>query len=119
MDFFQKNDIIVLMCVHVCLEKSNHVCFKKPFLFNALSVSIICSFSMSDISSQRGWFSLGSFRCNIAFLIYSCLSSTTIMEPLSALLITSLEAWWPAQRASRNVWCFMPFIRAWFENVSL
>ena len=31
---------------------------------------MICSFSMSDISSQRGLYTLGSFRCDIAFLIY-------------------------------------------------
>ena len=49
---------------------------------------MICSFSLSDISSQRGLYTLGSFRCDIAFLIYSSLSSTTIVEPLSALLIT-------------------------------
>ena len=33
-------------------------------------------------------YTLGSFRCNIALLMYSSLSSTTIVEPLSALLIT-------------------------------
>ena len=40
------------------------------------------------MSSQRGLYTLGSFRCDIVFLIYSSLSSTTIVELLSALLIT-------------------------------
>ena len=31
---------------------------------------------------------VGSLRCTIAFLMSSSLSSTTIVEPLSALLIT-------------------------------
>ena len=31
---------------------------------------------------------LGSFKCDITFLIYSSPSSTTVVEPLSALLIT-------------------------------
>ena len=37
---------------------------------------------------MKGLYTLGSFRCSIAFLMYLSLSSTTIVEPLSALLIT-------------------------------
>ena len=35
----------------------------------------------------RGLYTAGSLRCTIAFLMYSCLSSTTIVEPLSALFM--------------------------------
>ena len=67
--FFKKYSLDVRVCLGG-LQKSNHVCFKKPFLFNALSLSMICSFSMSDISSQRGLYTLGSFRCDCIFNIF-------------------------------------------------
>ena len=38
------------------------------------------------MSLFRGLYTSGLFKCSIAFLIYSSLSSTTIVEPLSGLL---------------------------------
>ena len=77
--------------VRVCLgglQKSNHVCFSSPLFFSSLSLFRIISFSSEEISSWSGLYTVGSLRCTIAFLMYSSLSSTTIIEPLSALLIT-------------------------------
>ena len=70
------------------LQNSNHACFKKPLFFNALSFSVINSFSVGEMSVCNGSYTLGLFRCTIALLMYSSLSSTTIVEPLSALFIT-------------------------------
>ena len=58
------------------------------YFFSSLSLFRIISFSSGEISSWRGLYTVGSLRCTIAFLMYSSLSSTTIVEPLSALLIT-------------------------------
>ena len=77
--------------MHVCfggLQNSNHACFNKPLFFNALSFSVINSFSVGEMSMCNGSYTLRLFRCTIALLMYSSLSSTTIVEPLSALFIT-------------------------------
>ena len=70
------------------LQNSNHVCFKRPLSLSSLSLLIILSFSVGDISSSRGLYTVGSLRWTIALVMYSLLSSTTIVEPLSALFIT-------------------------------
>ena len=55
-----------------------------------LSFSVICSFSVGEMSVSNGSYTLGyKFRCTIALLTYSSLSFMTITEPLSALFITS------------------------------
>ena len=67
---------------------SNHACFNKPLFFNALSFSVISSFSVGEMSMCNSSYTLRLFRCTTALLMYSSLSSTTIVEPLSALFIT-------------------------------
>ena len=47
----------------------------------------MASFGVGEISLWRGLYTAGSLRCIIAFLMYSSLSSTTMVEPLSALFI--------------------------------
>ena len=44
--------------------------------------------SVGEMSVCNGLYTLGSFRCIISLLMCSSLSSITITEPLSALLIT-------------------------------
>ena len=48
---------------------------------------MITSFSVGEMSLCRGLYTAGSLRCTIAYLMFSCLSSTTIVEPLSALFM--------------------------------
>ena len=61
------------MCVRVCLgglQNSNHVCFKRPLFLNSLSLFIILSFSVVDMSSSRGLYTVGSLRWSIALAMY-------------------------------------------------
>ena len=46
---------------------------------------MIISFNIGEISLWSGLYTEGSLRCTIALLMYSSLSSTTMVEPLSAL----------------------------------
>ena len=87
-NFFKKYSLDVRVCLGG-LQCSNHVCFRRPLFLSSLSLFIILSFSVGDISSSRGLYTVGSLRWSIALAMYSLLSSTTIVEPLSALFITS------------------------------
>ena len=49
---------------------------------------MMVSFSIREMSSSRGMYTVGSLRWCTALVMYSSLSSTTIVEPLSALFIT-------------------------------
>ena len=71
----------------------------SPF-FN--SRSIIFCFKSLEMSSFRGLYTSGLFKCSIAFWIYSSLSSTTIVEPLSALFIIRLWLWINSLNANRS-----------------
>ena len=68
-------------------QNSNHVCFRSPLFFSDNNLFVMTSFSVGEISLCRGLYTAGSLRCTIAFLMYSCLSSTTIVETLSALYV--------------------------------
>ena len=50
--------------------------------------------------SFSGLYTSGLFRCSIAFVIYTSLSSTTIVEPLSALFIIRFRLWVSSLNAS-------------------
>ena len=63
------------------------VLIRNPLFFSDNNLFVMTSFSVGEISLCRGLYTAGSLRCTIAFLIYSCLSSTTIVEPLSALFM--------------------------------
>ena len=41
---------------------------------------MIFCFRTGEISSVRGWYTFGSFKCDIALVMYSSRSSTTIVE---------------------------------------
>ena len=66
------------------MQNSNDACFKEHFS----SFSTISSFSVGEMSMCNGSYTLGLFRCTIALLMYSSLSSTTIVEPYRLLFIT-------------------------------
>ena len=85
--FFKKYSLDVRVCLGG-LQNSNQGCFKSPLFLNNLSLSMILSFSVGEMSSSRGLYTVGSLRWSIALLMYSSLSSTTIVEPLSILFIT-------------------------------
>ena len=61
------------------------------------------SFSLGDMSSVRGLYSVLSFRCAIALCMYSSLSSTMIVEPLSALFMTMWVFWISSLRAILSI----------------
>ena len=71
------------------LQNSNHVCFRNPLFLSDVNLFMMASFSVGEISLWRGLYTTGSLRYTIAFLTYSSLSSTTIVEPLSALFMTT------------------------------
>ena len=75
------------------LQNSYHACFISPLFLSNVSFSVIFCFSSGEMSSVRGLYTVGSFRCVMALLMYSSLSSTTIVEPLSALFITICLFW--------------------------
>ena len=85
--FFKKYSLDVRVCFGG-LQNSNHVCFKSPLFLSSLSLFRMLSFSVGEMSSARGLYTVGSLRWSIALLMYSSLSSTTIVQPLSALFIT-------------------------------
>ena len=85
--FFKKYSLDMRVCLGG-LQNSNHACFRNPLFLNSLSLFVMLSFSVGDMSSSRGLYTVGSLRWSIAFVMYSFLSSTTIVEPLSALFIT-------------------------------
>ena len=58
------------------LQKSSQVCFIRPLFFKAISLDMIFCFRTGEISSVRGWYTFGSFKCDIALVMYSSRSST-------------------------------------------
>ena len=52
------------------------------------------------MSSSSGLYTSGLFRCSIALLLYSSLSSTTIVQPLSALFMIRFRLWVSSLNAS-------------------
>ena len=106
--------------MRVCLgglQNSNHACFRKPLFLNALDFSIISSFNVGEISVCNGLYTLGSFRCTIALLMYSSLSSTTIVEPLSALLITMQGLFINSLRASLSFLVRLSYLSCLYLSV--
>ena len=74
----------------------------RPFVLSTVSLDMIFCFNVGEISSVSGLYTLGSFRCNIciALVLYLSWSSTTMVEPLSALFITICGLWVNSLRAS-------------------
>ena len=69
---------------------------RKPFLSSDTNSLFIRSFSLCVIFSSSSSYGVWSLRCFIASAMYSLLSWTTIVEPLSALFIInigSLMSW--------------------------
>ena len=73
----------------------------SPF-FNCRSNFLMFYFRSLEMSSFRGLYTSGLFKCSIAFWIYLSLSSMTIVEPLSALFIIRLWLWINSLNASRS-----------------
>ena len=70
------------------LQNSNHVCFRNPLFLSSDSSFMIASFNNGELSLWRGLYTEGLLRCTTALLMYSSLSSMTMVEPLSALCMT-------------------------------
>ena len=72
------------------------------FFSSSCNLLFIRSFSLCVIFSLSGLYVVWSLRCFIASAMYSLLSWTTIVEPLSALFIISiglLMSWFRACRS--------------------
>ena len=87
--FFRKYSFEVL-CLTGGLQNSYHGFRRKPFFSSSSSLLFIRSFSLCVIFSLSGLYVVWSLRCFIASAMYSLLSWTTIVEPLSALFIISI-----------------------------
>ena len=60
---------------------------RNPLFFSDSNLFVMASFRVGEISLWRGLYTAGSLRCIIAFLMYSSLSLTIMVEPLLALFI--------------------------------
>ena len=69
------------------------------------------------MSSVRSLYTVMSFRCAIALCMYSSLSSTTIVEPLSALFMTMWVFWISSLRAILSFLVRLTCLFCWYLSM--